>query len=199
MVSLDHGSRESFHHCSTPPRSPRTTRYGCLKAPLHGRWGGVCTGVSTPPEICSSALTPKAHSGMESTRARESRGWGTGIPKVIPDLRHTKQPSHATRFASNNEPGKPTINVTRGGNHDPFDLHIESTFTDILASDVGELLQGAGLWIHGHVHHSFDYQVGRCRVVANPAGYVMNRRFIWRMEEAVLENAQFNPSLVVEV
>jgi 3',5'-cyclic AMP phosphodiesterase CpdA len=27
------------------------------------------------------------------------------------------------------------------------------------------------LWIHGHVHTSSDYQVGRCRVVCNPRGY----------------------------
>lgn len=27
------------------------------------------------------------------------------------------------------------------------------------------------LWIHGHVHASSDYVVGRCRVVANPRGY----------------------------
>lgn len=66
-------------------------------------------------------------------------------------------------------------------------------------SDLGELLDGADLWIHGHVHDSFDYQVSRCRVVANPAGYVLNRRTIKTMDEAVLENTQFNPSLVVEI
>jgi Icc-related predicted phosphoesterase len=27
------------------------------------------------------------------------------------------------------------------------------------------------LWIHGHVHDSFDYQIGRTRVVCNPRGY----------------------------
>jgi Icc-related predicted phosphoesterase len=32
------------------------------------------------------------------------------------------------------------------------------------------------LWIHGHVHHSVDYLIGRCRVIANPLGYAGERR-----------------------
>lgn len=28
------------------------------------------------------------------------------------------------------------------------------------------------VWLHGHVHHEFDYQIGSCRVVCNPRGYV---------------------------
>ena len=27
------------------------------------------------------------------------------------------------------------------------------------------------LWIHGHTHESFDYQIGKTRVVCNPLGY----------------------------
>lgn len=27
-------------------------------------------------------------------------------------------------------------------------------------------------WIHGHVHTAFDYQIGDCRVICNPRGYV---------------------------
>lgn len=33
------------------------------------------------------------------------------------------------------------------------------------------LLPNADLWLHGHLHCAQDYQVGRCRVVANPLGY----------------------------
>ncbi len=38
------------------------------------------------------------------------------------------------------------------------------------------------LWLHGHVHHSCDYRVGRTRIVANPRGYapkgeIENKRF----------------------
>lgn len=36
-------------------------------------------------------------------------------------------------------------------------------------SDIIELHQPA-LWIHGHTHSSFDYEIGRTRVVCNPRG-----------------------------
>ena len=42
------------------------------------------------------------------------------------------------------------------------------------------------LWVHGHVHESFDYSVGATRVVCNPHGYGV-------------ENQKFDPGLVVEV
>lgn len=42
------------------------------------------------------------------------------------------------------------------------------------------------LWVHGHVHDSYDYRVGRTRVICNPKGYGA-------------ENLAFKPSLVVEI
>lgn len=46
------------------------------------------------------------------------------------------------------------------------------------------------LWIHGHMHDSFDYRVRGTRVVCNPRGYT---------REGVGENPAFDPGLVVEV
>jgi Icc-related predicted phosphoesterase len=43
------------------------------------------------------------------------------------------------------------------------------------------------LWIHGHMHDSFDYRVGRTRVVCNPRGYFPDQL-----------NPDFNPLLVLE-
>jgi predicted phosphodiesterase len=45
---------------------------------------------------------------------------------------------------------------------------------------------GATLWVHGHVHASFDYRIGDTRVLANPQGHGD-------------ENPAFRPGLVVEV
>lgn len=45
---------------------------------------------------------------------------------------------------------------------------------------------GAALWIHGHVHTSFDYRLGDTRVLANPRGHGN-------------ENPEFHPGLVVAV
>lgn len=42
------------------------------------------------------------------------------------------------------------------------------------------------LWVHGHVHSTWDYSVGPTRVVANPLGYPN-------------EGVGFNPKLVIEV
>ena len=57
------------------------------------------------------------------------------------------------------------------------------------ASDLTSLLDKTDLWIHGHTHDSFDYRVGRARVVVNPRGYPTTNGF---------ENAAFNDKLVIE-
>jgi predicted phosphodiesterase len=44
------------------------------------------------------------------------------------------------------------------------------------------------LWTHGHTHHSFDYMIGKTRVVCNPRGYYLRE-----------ENCEFDPNLSVEV
>lgn len=42
------------------------------------------------------------------------------------------------------------------------------------------------IWIHGHVHDSFDYMVGETRVICNPHGYGQ-------------ENKRFDPRLIVDI
>ncbi|MEO8925352.1 MAG: metallophosphoesterase [Caldimonas sp.] len=46
------------------------------------------------------------------------------------------------------------------------------------------------LWLHGHVHDSFDYRIGNTRVVANPRGYA---------PKGVVENKAFDASLTIDV
>ena len=46
---------------------------------------------------------------------------------------------------------------------------------DVLyGSDYEALIEDCGpaLWIHGHVHHSFEYRVGRTTIACNPRGYL---------------------------
>lgn len=57
-------------------------------------------------------------------------------------------------------------------------------------SNLPDLVERADLWIHGHTHDGFDYQVGRCRVVCNPRGYV---------NQVQPENPAFDPGMIVEV
>lgn len=55
-------------------------------------------------------------------------------------------------------------------------------------------------WLHGHTHHTFDYVIGKTRVLTNPRGYV--RKFQSGYTEQPIwipENSDFNPSFRVEV
>ena len=55
-------------------------------------------------------------------------------------------------------------------------------------NSLDELLPQADLWLHGHLHCASDYRAGRCRVVANPLGYVRKN-----------EQRRFQERLVIEV
>ncbi|MBC3920060.1 metallophosphoesterase [Undibacterium sp. CY18W] len=59
------------------------------------------------------------------------------------------------------------------------------------ASNLDEIASQADLWIHGHMHESFDYEIGQCRVVCNPCGY--------KTRAGTPENAHFDPNLIIEL
>lgn len=59
------------------------------------------------------------------------------------------------------------------------------------ASRLEDLASRADVWVHGHMHDSFDYQIGKCRVVCNPCGYMTRGGGI--------ENAQFDSNFIVEL
>jgi predicted phosphodiesterase len=67
------------------------------------------------------------------------------------------------------------------------------------ASDLGHMLHLADVWIHGHVHDSFDYVVDNARVIANPRGYALNRNMAGAPQDLNWENPAFDPALVIEV
>jgi predicted phosphodiesterase len=59
------------------------------------------------------------------------------------------------------------------------------------ASRLEGLASKADLWVHGHMHESFDYMIGACRVVTNPCGYILR--------DGSPENARFDPNFVIEL
>jgi len=84
----------------------------------------------------------------------------------------------------------PTVVITH---HAPHARSLHPKYEkDLLSaayvSDLEDLIVAAApqLWVHGHVHTSFDHAVGRTRVLCNPHGYGG-------------ENPGFDPALVVEV
>ncbi|WP_263785705.1 metallophosphoesterase [Salinibacter grassmerensis] len=77
--------------------------------------------------------------------------------------------------------------------HPPSPRSVDPRYADSLTSAAfvareGPLVEasGAALWVHGHVHASFDYRLGDTRVLSNPQGHGD-------------ENPGFQSDLVVEV
>lgn len=116
--------------------------------------------------------------------------------RLVPeDTRALNQSDHAWLARKLAEPfDGSTVVVTHHAPHrNSLARHYQSDW--LSASLVSELpssfFEVPSLWVHGHIHESFDYQVGNCRVVCNPRGYLRDGRD--------LENKQFNPELVVEL
>lgn len=84
----------------------------------------------------------------------------------------------------------PTVVVTHHGPHArsiaPKFAH--SLITAAFITDLSTLIEAhqPALWVHGHTHVHFDYEVGATRVVCNPHGYPGEVR-------------RFDPRLVAEV
>lgn len=88
----------------------------------------------------------------------------------------------------------PTVVITH---HAPSPGSIHPRFEGSLlnacfVSNAEYLMDGSrvGLWVHGHVHDSFDYAVNGTRVVCNPRGYA---------KDGIAENAAFDPAFCVSV
>ena len=97
----------------------------------------------------------------------------------------------------------PTVVVTHHGCH-PKSVHARFAGNPINGAFISDLTAMLGprervaLWIHGHVHNSFDYAVNGTRVVVNPRGYALNRyEPSWPLLQ--WENPEFDPRRVVEV
>ena len=86
----------------------------------------------------------------------------------------------------------PTVVITH---HAPNMRSVPPRFFDSIASagfasECASLLGRADLWIHGHMHDSFDYAVYGARVICNPRGYT---------RDGLNENPNFNPGLCIDI
>jgi len=57
------------------------------------------------------------------------------------------------------------------------------------ASRLDDLVEMTDLWVHGHIHESKDYPIGKCRIACNPCGYMTRA--------SAPENRQFDPNFVI--
>ncbi|MDI1342719.1 MAG: metallophosphoesterase [Pseudolabrys sp.] len=83
-----------------------------------------------------------------------------------------------------------TVVVTHHAPH-PNSIHPRyksDLLTAAYVSDLTPVIEAGrpDLWVHGHVHESFDYRVGATQMICNPHGYAT-------------ENRHFDPALVVEI
>jgi|AGFT01.1.fsa_nt_gi Calcineurin-like phosphoesterase. len=60
-------------------------------------------------------------------------------------------------------------------------------------SDMDQYIEelGVDVWIHGHVHSSFDYNIGKTRIICNPRGY--------ESFSGASENFDYSPKFIFEV
>ncbi|WP_426168527.1 metallophosphoesterase [Pseudoduganella sp. R-34] len=87
----------------------------------------------------------------------------------------------------------PTVVVTHMA---PSMQSVPSQFANDLtsaayASNLDQVVEKANIWVHGHMHESFDYTIGACRVVCNPFGYMS--------KDGSQENEGFNQNFIVEI
>lgn len=119
--------------------------------------------------------------------------------------RNTRDEHHNARSWLKRELKTPfdgkTVVITHHAPH-PLSVHrryVGEVLTGAFVSDLTELMFDPDLWIHGHCHDGFDYRVGRCRVVSNPSGYVLNRAQVAAGQAPVWENSAWQSEFVIEV
>jgi Icc-related predicted phosphoesterase len=94
-----------------------------------------------------------------------------------------------------------TVVITHHGPH-PQSIHERfagSPLNPGFISDLTPLLAQADLWVHGHVHDSFDYTAAHCRIVTNPRGYALNLKQAATLDDIEWENPAFDPQLVIAI
>jgi len=98
-----------------------------------------------------------------------------GVTRFSPQRGHREHNIAKAYFSENVKEGDVVVS-----HHAPSYLSIHPRYKEAngkingcYASDLSDLMldNKPALWFHGHVHDSFDYQIGDTRVLCNPRGY----------------------------
>lgn len=73
------------------------------------------------------------------------------------------------------------LSIPEKDRNDPLRAAYASNMDDLISSSK------VTLWVHGHIHTAFDYQIGETRIICNPLGYPDTPK------------RGFNPKLMVEI
>jgi len=77
-----------------------------------------------------------------------------------------KYPDRKVVIVTHHSPSKQSIKPKYQG-----DYHMNGGYSSDLEQFILDYPQ-IKVWTHGHTHDTFDYQIGQCRVICNPRGYV---------------------------
>jgi len=137
--------------------------YGCslwTDLALHGNWRD---GEITANQVMNDYKKIRNSSqGYRRLQAKDTRNI------------HLMSVARMEKFFEEHDPGK-TIVVTH---HAPSTLSLqphrqENSISCAYASHLDDFIlrNQPALWVHGHIHHSNDYLIGRTRIISNPQGY----------------------------
>lgn len=129
---------------------------------------------------------------------------GPGYTRALPSdflVEHHRSREFLLQAAA--EPFKgPTVVVTHHAPHrgSIAGRYAQDWLSPAYASDLTEEIETMrpALWIHGHMHLSFRYSVGRTLVLCNPRGY-HGLHLLPEGKRWANENPDFDPDLVVEI
>ena len=166
------------------------------------RFLGCClwTDFRLMPDVIEQAMQESDRCLMDSRMIKMENGHGFTAADSMEV--HSASLSWLTQKLDEPFDGK-TVVVTHHAPH-PNSIHPRFAGSLINAAFVSNLTplirqRQPDLWIHGHVHDSFDYQIGKTRIIANPRGYARNRHTAQTTDELLWENPLFDPRLMVEL
>lgn len=135
--------------------------------------------------LCQSSIADYRRIGVDGyqLRASQSSRWHHEERAFIGTALARSASSRARVVITHHAPSRQSVSPRFPGSS------LSASFVSDLPSDE---ISRANFWIHGHLHDSFDYPLGSCRVLCNPRGYSDTA-------DASPENPAFNSSLLIRI
>ena len=112
-----------------------------------------------------------------SAKTEDHRGWPGRFTTTDAANDHDAMVAFIDQTVAANPAGKYVV----VGHHAPSKLSTHPRYQDQFimnggySSSLDDSIQDRPqirLWTHGHTHEDFDYQIGSCRILCNPRGYI---------------------------
>ena len=124
-----------------------------------------------------------------SAKIEDGRGWPGRFTTTDAANDHDAMVAFIDQTIAANPAGKYVV----VGHHSPSRLSTHPKYQHQFimnggySSELDDFIQDRPqikLWTHGHTHEDFDYQIGSCRILCNPRGYINyeERADTWRLK-----------------